>query len=417
MELEEILLERSTLKRKRVIANELDNDFTNTPERLAELYGQYAKLRAELLEQQRQLSGLEITKWHETTTQLHPASEVLKDLREDKTIKAPLLTQAWLKFYEILWNVPELIADSPNVGKGGFNSLHLCEAPGAFISALLQYWASEYRRYNYFPDWRAATLNPHHEESDPGAVIRVDTLILEFPHRWVFGTDNTGNIFNFGSLANLKGKQFSLVTGDGGVDCSADPEFQEENSAELKTSEYKAICYKLKNKGNAVLKLFCCCHESSLKILESAASSFQIVELVKPASSKAGNSELYLIMRGYFGRMAPLENSAGFLEANLDVIRFFINRQRKAIADNLEFEKCNKDWNIDMSQFVLSNKQILSNKMNLANLKGTSANSGLTLRVAVGYTTHAGIRKNADILSDFFPFHQRNNTPTFEKKN
>lgn len=55
MELEEILLERSTLKRKRVIANELDNDFTNTPERLAELYGQYAKLRAELLEQQKQL--------------------------------------------------------------------------------------------------------------------------------------------------------------------------------------------------------------------------------------------------------------------------------------------------------------------------------------------------------------------------
>jgi hypothetical protein len=37
----------------------------------------------------------------------------------------------------------------------------------------------------------------------------------------------------------LKGKQFHLVTADGGVDCSADPEFQEQNSADLKAAEYK----------------------------------------------------------------------------------------------------------------------------------------------------------------------------------
>ena len=55
MELEEILLERSSLKRKTLIANEMESDFSNTSERLAELYGEYAKLRADLLEQQKQL--------------------------------------------------------------------------------------------------------------------------------------------------------------------------------------------------------------------------------------------------------------------------------------------------------------------------------------------------------------------------
>jgi hypothetical protein len=55
MELEEILLERSFLKRKTLIANEMESDFSNSPERLAELYGEYAKLRADLLEQQKQL--------------------------------------------------------------------------------------------------------------------------------------------------------------------------------------------------------------------------------------------------------------------------------------------------------------------------------------------------------------------------
>jgi cap2 methyltransferase len=116
---------------------------------------------------------------------MHPAAEVLNDLRT--IVKGPLMTQAWLKFYEILSNIPELIS-SVDLTADRFTSLHLCEAPGAFISALMSFWATEHSERPYFPDWYAATLNPHHEESDPGAVIRVDTLILEFPNRWVFGT-------------------------------------------------------------------------------------------------------------------------------------------------------------------------------------------------------------------------------------
>jgi len=65
-----------------------------------------------------------------------------------------------------------------------------------------------------------------------------------------------------------------LVTSDGGIDCSADPEFQEQNSAKLKESEYLSICDKLAIGGNGVLKLFSCCHPSTLMILESAANSF-----------------------------------------------------------------------------------------------------------------------------------------------
>ena len=98
------------------------------------------------------------------------------------------MTQAWLKFYEILSNIPELISTSVDLSAERLTTLHLCEAPGAFISALMSYWTTVYRDRSATPDWQAATLNPHHEESDPGAVIRVDTLILEFPERWVFGT-------------------------------------------------------------------------------------------------------------------------------------------------------------------------------------------------------------------------------------
>jgi cap2 methyltransferase len=124
-------------------------------------------------------------------------------------------------------------------------------------------------------------------------VINLDSLLLAFPERWHFGPDNTGNIFAPDALNSLRHQKFELITGDGGIDCSADPEFQEQNSAQLKEAEYLAICDKVARGGNAVLKLFNCCHRSSLMLLESAANSFQSAYLTKPASSKAGNSAVF----------------------------------------------------------------------------------------------------------------------------
>jgi cap2 methyltransferase len=104
----------------------------------------------------------------------------------------PLMTQAWIKFYEILSNFPQLSETNLDY-EPQLSSLHLCEAPGAFISALLQYCAG---KEMLPPNWMAATLNPWHEESSPGAVINLDSLILAFPDRWIFGRDNTGDIFD-----------------------------------------------------------------------------------------------------------------------------------------------------------------------------------------------------------------------------
>ena len=98
--------------------------------------------------------------------------------------------------------------------------------------------------------------------------------------RWFFGRNNIGDIFHRTELfENNAHMEFDLVTSDGGFDCSADPAAQEANSGELKLAEYQAICHKLPPNGSGVLKMFNCCHETSLKILESAANSFQSVNL------------------------------------------------------------------------------------------------------------------------------------------
>jgi len=216
-----------------------------------------------------------------------------------------------LKFSEILSYFPELSISTS--GRPSLSSLHLCEAPGAFISSLLHYQIA-----NRIPpaDWTATTLNPWHEEAFPSKVINIDSIILAFSERWFFGSDNTGDIIDsvqslFGDLGETK---FDLVTSDGGFDCSADPECQEVISSSLKRAEYESICLTLGVHGNSVLKMFSCCHVTSLQILESAASSFQTVYLTKPAASKAGNSELYLIMMNYSGSMSPLQNTFIFLQ-------------------------------------------------------------------------------------------------------
>lgn len=52
------------------------------------------------------------------------------------------LLQAWCKFYEILKNFP-IIPDG-NIQDKMLKSLHLCEAPGAFVCSLNHYLVSEY---------------------------------------------------------------------------------------------------------------------------------------------------------------------------------------------------------------------------------------------------------------------------------
>ena len=54
-------------------------------------------------------------------------------------------------------------------------TMHLCEAPGAFICATNHFIKMERPSWNW--DWRAVTLNPWYEGNDQGAMIDDDALI------------------------------------------------------------------------------------------------------------------------------------------------------------------------------------------------------------------------------------------------
>ena len=80
------------------------------------------------------LNDKDIQVWHVHTAKTNHAGAIFQKVK--KEINPELLTQAWLKFYECLCEY-DLIYELTNIRH--FSSLHLCEAPGAFITSLNHY--------------------------------------------------------------------------------------------------------------------------------------------------------------------------------------------------------------------------------------------------------------------------------------
>ena len=85
-----------------------------------------------------------------------------------KTCNPELMTQAWLKFHEC-FHVFDL---GPGPDEKEFNTVHLCEAPGAFITSLNH--ALVLHHTDVVWNWVATTLNPHYEGNDLGYMINDD---------------------------------------------------------------------------------------------------------------------------------------------------------------------------------------------------------------------------------------------------
>ena len=110
-----------------------------------------------------------------------------------------------------------------------FTSVHLCEAPGGFITSLNHALVLHHPEVVW--NWMATTLNPHYEGNDLGYMINDDRFIMGSLDHWNFGVDNTGNLLNRDNMEKLvkdSGKlsesgTVDLVTADGSVDCQSDP--------------------------------------------------------------------------------------------------------------------------------------------------------------------------------------------------
>uniref|UniRef100_A0A3Q0R1P3 Cap-specific mRNA (nucleoside-2'-O-)-methyltransferase 2 n=1 Tax=Amphilophus citrinellus TaxID=61819 RepID=A0A3Q0R1P3_AMPCI len=307
-----------------------------------------------------QLSDKNVQVWHQHTNSTNRAGKVISAVRS--AANAEICTQAWCKFYEILGAFNLLPNEA--LQNGELNTVHLCEAPGAFITALNHYIkTSESTRYCDW-NWAANTLNPYHEANGGNTTIADDRLIANTLPWWFFGADNTGNIMIQQHLLDLQTfvsnmRRVDLVTADGSFDCQENPDEQEALVASLHYCEATAALLLLSPGGSFVLKMFTLYEHSSVCLLYLLNCCFQFVSVFKPATSKAGNSEVYVVclnydskeavkpllsklIRNYGPHLADREalfpNFAipeSFINQHVDVYSYFHTLQVETISENL----------------------------------------------------------------------------------
>lgn len=262
-------------------------------------------LKASLNAVKNQLSDKNVQVWHQHTNSTNRAGKVMAAVRS--VANAEICTQAWCKFYEILGTFNLLPLEALNNGE--LNTVHLCEAPGAFITALNHYLkTTESTRYCDW-SWAANTLNPYHEANGGRTTIADDRLIANTLPWWYFGSDNTGNIMTQKYLFELQTfvanmRRVDVVTADGSFDCQENPDEQEALVASLHYCEVTAALLLLNPGGSFVLKMFTLYEHSSICLLYLLNCCFASVNVFKPATSKSGNSEVYVVCLSYDAKEA-----------------------------------------------------------------------------------------------------------------
>ncbi|XP_040265949.1 cap-specific mRNA (nucleoside-2'-O-)-methyltransferase 2 [Bufo bufo] len=304
------------------------------------------------------LSDKKLDDWHRHTSFTNKAGKIVPEAR--RYANAELCTQAWCKFHEIVCTYP-LLPDTA-LWISELNTLHLCEAPGAFISSLNHYLKTQEVRCDW--NWVANTLNPYHEANDGLVMIADDRLIANTLPWWYFGPDNTGDIMSSKYLDGLQRfisnmSSVHLVTADGSFDCQGNPGEQETLVYPLHYCEVVTCLATLGPGGSFVLKMFTLFQHSSINLMYLLNCCFQTVHLIKPGTSKAGNSEVYVVCLGYVGKdtiqghlekmIAHLGADVGvkslfphhflpesFLQCHQDCCTYFYELQTQTILENLQ---------------------------------------------------------------------------------
>lgn len=265
------------------------------------------RMKADLNTTKSLLNDMEPIAWRRHTTWTNRAGNVMNRVRQSAAPE--LLTQAWCKFFQLLH-------DYDLAGAVPLRSFHLCEAPGAFILALQHYLRSaaadvdeEDRGGSDSWTWFANTLNPYYEGNDFKSTVTDDRLIFMTLDRWYFGQDQTGDVMSpefkverFLETSSEGGGDaggFHLVTADGSVDCQDDPAEQEATVAPLHAAEVVAALKLLAEGGDLVLKMFTFFERPSVTLLYLLNCVFRQVHVKKPACSKPGNSEVYVVCKSF----------------------------------------------------------------------------------------------------------------------
>lgn len=154
-------------------------------------------------------------------------------------------------------------------------SLHLCEAPGGFVQ-----WIGDNHVCRDEWQWTALSL-------PDGPIFRRDLLQMSC------GEVRLCDVNEF----DANGATYDLVTADGAADM--DHANIEEEHYPLLLSQTRTALSSLKPGGTFVLKFFEGGSALTLSLIACCTHAFSSTSVIKPHTSRATNSERYLVCRGF----------------------------------------------------------------------------------------------------------------------
>lgn len=207
------------------------------------------------------------------------------------------VSRSYFKLWEMMHDFPLL--DNTGVD-GSVQTAHLAEGPGGFIEAVCRF---RHQHANAKDAYYGMTLIDKTNKEVPDW-SKARKLMLTYPQiRLHHGVDDTGNLYkieNIHALVEATGRHScDLVTGDGGIDYSQNYAQQEEMSQRLLVSQVYAGLLLVKPSKHFVCKLFDTNGRFTQEMLWILSVLFDTVHLVKPLTSRAANSERYIVACGF----------------------------------------------------------------------------------------------------------------------
>jgi 23S rRNA U2552 (ribose-2'-O)-methylase RlmE/FtsJ len=179
--------------------------------------------------------------------------------------------------------------------------LHLAESPGGFV----QSWRWHREKEGFIDDTTCITIEKH-PGRDPWDRLREVSRGWKYPPQMI-----VGDLFDKSTQTKITErfveKGAAIVTGDGGFDFSTDYCSQEEQATPLILAEMIVGLRSLRKDGAFILKVFDVVTLPMLQALWVFWKCFRSFQLVKPKTSRACNSEKYIVARGFRGMNMNLD--------------------------------------------------------------------------------------------------------------
>ena len=293
--------------------NELDGS-GNVPSQ--ELEKPWTEMRDRLNNAKRLLDPIP----NETFIKINQTLDLYRNLRNMMSRKYNMYnsTNASLKMYEMLMQMK--LVDCATLTDNSLNSFSNAELPGAFIIAINHYLKSKCpgKKFN----WLGSSYLPEAAAATGNVTILEDKFKLYANNRdrWLMGPrpnalpdgidDITGDVTDPNTVITLaigvKTRFLNtsgaiLYTSDAGIDVTEDYLGQEDNTSAINYGQIISGLLSLAPGGNFVTKQYTFFSPFSRSVIALVSGFFEETYIVKPATSRPGNSEIYLVGKGFKG--------------------------------------------------------------------------------------------------------------------